>query len=288
MINYLPFVHLFELFGGISSAFVGVAEIRQLSGQKLGTKFKVVTDSIKTELLPDFMYVSQALKVIKSSSSILPQTIQDQIAKKQVSIDEITAWKNKIEKLYNEENEKEKLIKIIYSFCVIAFLFCITMMFFVAACADNNNILEPLKIGRYVTYLEVFLVFILFSFFVFIPQDQFSNTGCFTTSAFAFAIALFLSIFLSSNWFQGFSNSFKHYGIFLPFRMLKHFFDNGYVQVYTTLLIALCPVIAILFRVFILWSWRLERFKIQKPKNLIIIKEIKEFFGFLVDYFVKP
>ncbi len=288
MINYLPFVHLFELFGGISSAFVGVAEIRQLSGQKLGTKFKLVTDSIKTELLPNFIYVSQALKVINNSSSILPQIIQNNINDKKNDIKVINEWKDNIDKHYNEEIEKDKLIKIIYSFCVISFLFCITMMFFIAASADHNNLLDPKKICAYVSFLEIFLGSVLIIFFIYLPRDKYSNTSCFTTSAIAFALCLSLSMFLASDWFNAFISPYKYNTLLVPFKFVKHLFDNVYVQVYTTLIIALCPIIAILFRVFILWSWRLWRFKIQKSKNVKIMEEIKEFFGFLVKDIVKP
>ena len=257
-----PFVHIYELFAGIMSALVGVAEIRELTGEKFKFKFNEKSTKINTEITP----ILSLLKQYEGQKLNVPPIFQKGADELNEKSNTIKIWADDKLRMFNIETEKNKLTKIIYSLCVLSFLFCLSLLIIIAG-TESHFFTEEMA-TRYVAHVELFVLPAMVWSAVYINKARYSRYSCFMLSAIIYTVSSFFAFAITIN----FSKHFEIYNALL---------------VVVSLVMCTFPVLALIIRTFIFWSYRIRQFEKSIPVYKKDLNEIqtnyKEIFTFVMN-----
>ena len=235
-----PYVHIYEMFAGISAAMVGISEIRELTATRFGEKFSVRSQMIQGDigkLIANIRQSQRVWKEIKPKVKKIPSVITTKIDAHDLEINGIEDWAIQMNQRYDIKNEQDKVIKIVYSLCVIVFLFTTSLMFLIASV--SNDLMLPDKAMVHVAHSEIFIIICLILSSWQINKDHLNKYSVFLIYILSFIISEFIAL------------------------LLTYKIDGGMKTInvlilITSLLVCAFPIVAVSVRTYIIWWYRFK------------------------------
>ena len=169
----------------------------------------------------------------------------------------------------NIEIENEKVAKIIYSLCVVSFLFSIFILFLFACVSDGNKIIDEGFVFKLIANMEVFILPLMVLMFLYIYKEFLNRFSCFMLSSVTFVSCLTVSILMTY--------------------LYSGFFSMKYVMLLcVSMAICVFPILAIIIRTFIIWYLKFKIFDKKHHKYRDSLVQIKQTQKNVFDSVIKP